>query len=828
MAFNNNITPGAPPLLWSNIYDAFTLINENFDSLVATVGDGSGLTPIDFSTLDTDVSPSTDNLYSLGASDYVWRAVYTGGYVVDTPDAGNGVWIGAAQIKGIDTYVDIPAGSTINGALLIDPEKTFFKIIDVDNGNSIEAQGFGDTVKFLSGDGISMVVDSAGESITFNNEGILGALAGSGIGISDASGVITVTNTGVLSLTSTTALPNERIPGAGININNSTGSGIKITNTGVIGISSGTGIIVIPDTATGIFTIVNSAPVGNTFSFVEINGDSDNRLAADTINDILSINSGQGITLTKNVSTDALTITVDPNFNLTGNVLGNTTGYHYGDVTGSVFSDDSTKIIDSVENKIYSTFFGNLTGDVTGSVFGDDSTLLVDGVNSKIVGDIETASLRTSDNNIALGNSAGFTNQGTYGIALGFGAGDTNQGIAAIGIGYTAGQTTQGTQSVAIGYQAGMTAQLAEAVAIGTQAGQTSQGASSVAIGPNAGNTDQGLDAVAIGKNAGKTTQGTQSVAIGYQAGMTAQLAEAVAIGVQAGLTGQNAGAIAIGTAAGETTQGSDAIAIGSQAGRHGMGVAAIAIGRQAGAGGTTTATYVSGGELDTTLIVDDTTGIFVGARISGTGFSATVAMQPQVLSVDNGTTLTIESMSLSTPSGILTFNAQQFNFAVGIGVDAGAYGQQGYTVALGYGAGKFVQGEQAIAIGASAGNINQGLGGVAIGTQAGETNQDTHGIAVGKWAGRTDQANEAIAIGYQAGYTNQGEDSIAIGKEAGKTNQAARSIILNATDNPLENTVEDSFVVKPVRGVAGATLPEGFKQVAYNPTTGEFIYYDA
>jgi hypothetical protein len=26
--------------------------------------------------------------------------------------------------------------------------------------------------------------------------------------------------------------------------------------------------------------------------------------------------------------------------------------------------------------------------------------------------------------NIAVGNSAGFTNQGTYGIALGFGAGD--------------------------------------------------------------------------------------------------------------------------------------------------------------------------------------------------------------------------------------------------------------------------------------------------------------------------------------------------------------------------------------------------------------------
>ena len=41
----------------------------------------------------------------------------------------------------------------------------------------------------------------------------------------------------------------------------------------------------------------------------------------------------------------------------------------------------------------------SLDGDLTGSVFGDDSTLLVDGVNNKIVGTVDTASLRTSETN---------------------------------------------------------------------------------------------------------------------------------------------------------------------------------------------------------------------------------------------------------------------------------------------------------------------------------------------------------------------------------------------------------------------------------------------
>ena len=46
------------------------------------------------------------------------------------------------------------------------------------------------------------------------------------------------------------------------------------------------------------------------------------------------------------------------------------------DLVGSVFADDSTLIIDAVNNKII--------GDLTGSVFADDSTLIIDGVAGEL------------------------------------------------------------------------------------------------------------------------------------------------------------------------------------------------------------------------------------------------------------------------------------------------------------------------------------------------------------------------------------------------------------------------------------------------------------
>ena len=362
MPFNTDITPGRPPVLWSDVNEAFTKVNENFDILVATIGNGSGLTPIDFASLDTDVTPTTDNLRSLGNITNRWKSVFTGETTVADPL--NGLWSGNAQIKGIGLTVNLPDGSTVGGdpitgigtSLIIDPEKTFFKEIQINNDLSVVATTFGDTVNFLEGSGVGLSVSSGADSITFSNTGILSVAAGLGITAATVSGVATITNAGVRSLQSTTALPSGRSTGAGINITAGTGDNLRITNAGVISISSGVGITVSADAATGDVTITNSAPAGNTFAQIEVDGDVANRLVADAASDVLNIISGLGITLSKTVATDTLTIAVNPAF----------------DLKGSVFGDDSSVIVNAIDRVVTAAggFIGNLTGNVTGDTQG--------------------------------------------------------------------------------------------------------------------------------------------------------------------------------------------------------------------------------------------------------------------------------------------------------------------------------------------------------------------------------------------------------------------------------------------------------------------------
>jgi hypothetical protein len=118
--------------------------------------------------------------------------------------------------------------------------------------------------------------------------------------------------------------------------------------------------------------------------------------------------------------------------NVQGTVTGSLVGTHDGDVTGSVFADNSTLLVDAVNALIpaavvQGTFTGNVVGnvtgnvtgnvagntsgfhdgDVSGSVFADDSTLLVDAVNGRCVtGDITfnsgTIIRLTSNSNITL------------------------------------------------------------------------------------------------------------------------------------------------------------------------------------------------------------------------------------------------------------------------------------------------------------------------------------------------------------------------------------------------------------------------------------------
>ncbi len=174
--------------------------------------------------------------------------------------------------------------------------------------------------------------------------------------------------------------------------------------------------------------------------------------------------------------------------------------------------------------------------------------------------------------------------------------------------------------------------------------------------------------------------------------------------------------------------------------------------------------------------------------------------------------TLLVDGVNGKIVGDVETSSLRTSETKIALGADAGQTSQGGYAVAVGYAAGQTSQGLRAVSVGPDSGSISQGDVGVAIGYAAG---QSTQGIG-------------AIAIGNAAGNIGQGNYAIAIGVSAGVTSQAANSIVINASGAALNNTTASSFVVKPVRGVAEASLPSGFKPVAYNPTTGEFIYYDA
>jgi hypothetical protein len=233
---------------------------------------------------------------------------------------------------------------------------------------------------------------------------------------------------------------------------------------------------------------------------------------------------------------------------------------------------------------------------------------------------------------------------------------------------------------------------------------------------------------------------------------------------------------IQLGSNAGVTSQGANAVAIGVNAGNNFQGANSVAIGSLAGANPATVSTnYVSGGEIDTTLIVVDTTGIISGMKISGTGFTS----GQTVVSVTDGTTLEISASADSTPSGSLTFVGGQGDNSVAVGLYAGSVLQGTYSVAIGAAAGSTRQGASAVAIGLSAGVGSQGASAVAIGDNAGQDTQGANAVAIGSKAGTYLQSNNAVAIGHLAGAYSQGTYSVAIGYYAGNNTQGIFSVAI-------------------------------------------------
>ncbi len=140
---------------------------------------------------------------------------------------------------------------------------------------------------------------------------------------------------------------------------------------------------------------------GSTLGGVQITGYTDAD-AKDAAAAMITGGTHSSISFSYNTTTDILSASVDLS-NYTGTINASA-------LKGSIFADDSTLLVDTIEGKIYASngFFGNITGNVTGnvtgnltgnvtgnvtgnltgevkgSVFGDDSTALVNGPDNSI------------------------------------------------------------------------------------------------------------------------------------------------------------------------------------------------------------------------------------------------------------------------------------------------------------------------------------------------------------------------------------------------------------------------------------------------------------
>jgi hypothetical protein len=418
--YNVEISPGSPPLKWSDLKEAFDKVNLNFEILAASIGE-SGFELINFNNLNTGLSPSSTNQFGLGTPIKSWKHLYISSFA-DIPGSElNGLWLGSAQIKNISNTVELPENSTVAGNLIIDPDKTFFKTVKItgDRGGDIVASKFNDDLKLNSGSGIEISVDSAGESIIVDNIGIITVSAGAGINATGTDPLI-ITNTGVLSVSPVQPLPTGLPPGTGISVTQTTGNTV-ITNTGVVGLTNGFGINITRDPATGISDISFNAGVAPQAAFIAIQVPGQNPLLADSVSDILLIEASAPLTIT----------TSEP---IGGNATISFAFDNKTDIIGSIFADNSTLLVDGtsgnivgpVDNLSISTDFINMrgdinlslnnidnvdtlnvvtinadllnivsinsdqissrefVGDVKGSVFADNSTLLVDAVNGSI------------------------------------------------------------------------------------------------------------------------------------------------------------------------------------------------------------------------------------------------------------------------------------------------------------------------------------------------------------------------------------------------------------------------------------------------------------
>jgi len=366
------ITSRSAPIVWSTVDEAFEKINANFTELYASIGDAGS---IGFDALVSDLIPNQNDTYNLGDPSKRWSNLYLSGSLS----------LGGAAITNEGLTIDLPSGSTVAGQLIIDQNKSFFKEVAIVGGSSIVADQFSDILNLEPGNGIRLFTDSASDTIIIANDGVNGIQAGIGIGVNSDStaGVYIISNEGVRSVTA----------GDGMEIVDSSATGdITIHNNGVLRLEAGPSITLsnggLPD-GDGKIIITNSAPAGNAYRIIAVSGEA--TLTAPSLAGTLTLIEGAGMNITTALASGALTNRVT--FENTG-VLSLTAG------AGLTVSAATGAVTVSFNNRI----------DIIGSVFGDDSTVIINGIDNTVSGTSVTGGVvRLTGSTISTTDSSGIT-----------------------------------------------------------------------------------------------------------------------------------------------------------------------------------------------------------------------------------------------------------------------------------------------------------------------------------------------------------------------------------------------------------------------------------
>ena len=227
---------------------------------------------------------------------------------------------------------------------------------------------------------------------------------------------------------------------------------------------------------------------------------------------------------------------------------------------------------------------------------------------------------------------------------------------------------------------------------------------------------------------------------------------------------------------------------------------------------------------------------------------SATPPTSSIVIGTNNNLT-NIQSLSGSVLIGnsIRTGPSVSGNVYIGLNIGNSGFNNAGHNVAIGANA-LFNEGANtsyAIAIGELAGRNINASDVIAIGrnTVFNTSNTCTNSIIIGAHTlGNGSIAANNILLGLDCGIGNVGSSNVCIGDNCATTScgsynvllgkstnsSASNSIVLNASNTSLNNTINNSFIVKPVRSLSLTTstlmYDVGSGEISYNPSVSSQI----